>query len=1181
MQNKSYKTYYSEVNPDPNFSELELKILKFWKDNDIFNKSIKGSEEFVFYDGPPFANGLPHYGHLLTGFVKDTYARYQTMLGKKVTRRFGWDCHGLPSEMLAEKELGISGKAAIEKYGIDKFNDYCRSSVLRYTSEWKEYVERQGRWVDFEHDYKTMDLSYMESVLWVFSELYKKGLIYKSVRVMPYSWACETPVSDFETRMDDSYRPKKSKAITVGFRLAEIPNFISNNINNDIKEILLLIWTTTPWTLPSNLALAVGNEIEYSVIRKQDTCYIVATTLANKLTNIIGDECVTKILGNDLVGRKYIPLFDYFSKHDNAFTILHGDFVSIEDGTGIVHIAPGFGEDDYLICKKNGIELVCPIDSRARFTHPIKEYIGQQVFDVEDSIIRILKERKLCIKVEQHSHSYPHCWRTDTPLIYKAVDSWYLNVTDIKDNMIRNNQEINWIPEHIKDNLFGNWIKNARDWSISRNRYWGCPIPVWQSDDPAFPNTEVYGSIKELENAFSIKIDDLHRPFIDALVRPNPTDPRNKEYPPKGSMMRRVPEVLDCWFESGSMPYAQVSYPFKEQEWFKAHFPADFIVEYLAQTRGWFYTLLVLSTALFNNAPFKNCICHGVILGDNSQKLSKRLQNYPDPKDVFQKYGADAMRWYMLSSVAMKGQPIIMDKEASGVKEALRLVIKPFWNAYNFFTLYANIDNIQAEFVLSKDNWTQYLTKRLDDASKQHPVSRSEKVFDRMDVDPDLKSYNNDNDLIPQEFALEANAFLDVYISYKCLNMIEDVKTSLNIYDSVTATKKIADFIEILNNWYIRRSRARFWRSKIGDRLDDDKKKTSITMDDDKQEAYNTLYSVLRLLCLTIAPLMPFISEEIYKGLMKNNPKKMESVHLENFPIYDGIPPELRDACDVQCRNMESVREACNAALHIRSKAKIPIKQPLKTLTFVGVQSSEERFYAAGIEGKLIKDEARLPDYFRHLVQDEVNVKHLHTLGSSYIEKYANYNLSLNLSVLGKRLPAKIQSMIIAAKKGEWIYDKETKAVTILGEKLNQEEFVLKLEPKEEYTKNSCVLSANDALIVLDLKINEALMQEGIAKGIVRTIQQLRKNVGLHILDRIRVVICSQDKLITNCLNNPKQKQYIEEQTLANSLELSLKAKEDAIPLHIKESNFCGEERLDMSNEDGKTVAFILIFKDK
>jgi len=616
----SAESPYPKVDPRPNYPAIEERIIQAWKDDKTFEKSVDqrpdGSNEYVFYDGPPFANGLPHYGHLLTGYVKDVVPRYHAMRGRRVDRRFGWDCHGLPAEMETEKQLGVSGRRNIVDFGIQKFNDHCRQSVMQYTDEWQHYVNRQARWVDFENDYKTMDLSYMESVIWAFKQLYDKGLIYEADRVMPYSWGAETPLSNFEIRLDDATRPRQDPALTVSFTLEAAAG--------DPGPMSLLAWTTTPWTLPSNLALAVGPDIEYSILATDGGSFVVlASALVDRYERELGAaELHGTVTGSELVGRAYEPLFPYFREHANAFRVLSADFVETTEGTGIVHMAPGFGEDDQVVCAANDIAVVVPVNDEGRFTNAIPDWAGENVFDANASITAALKERDRVLRHETYDHNYPHCWRTDTPIIYRALPSWYVEVTAFRDRMVELNNEINWIPDHIQQGRFGKWLAGARDWSISRNRFWGSPIPVWRSDDPTYPRIDVYGSLDELEADFGVRPADLHRPTIDDLVRPNPDDPTGK------SMMRRVPEVFDCWFESGSMPYAQVHYPFENKEWFEDHFPADFIVEYINQTRGWFYTLHVLSTALFDRPPFMNAIGHGIVLAADGAKLSKKLKNY-------------------------------------------------------------------------------------------------------------------------------------------------------------------------------------------------------------------------------------------------------------------------------------------------------------------------------------------------------------------------------------------------------------------------------------------------------------------------------------------------------------------------------------------------------------------------
>jgi isoleucyl-tRNA synthetase len=621
----------ADVPAQPNFPALERDVLEYWQAHEVFRASVgqrPADREFVFYDGPPFANGLPHYGHLLTGYVKDLVPRFRTMQGRRVERRFGWDCHGLPAEVEAERLLGISGKADIIEMGIEKFNQACRESVLRYTREWQDYVTRQARWVDFDHDYKTLDVSYMESVMWAFKQLWDKGLIYQGFKVLPYCWRCETPLSNHELRMDeDTYAERQDPSVTVRFKL-------------ETGE-WLLAWTTTPWTLPSNLACAVGADIGYAVVELDGERYVLAEDRLPAYQAELGEAVlVGRLSGAELAGRRYEPLLPYLADTEkfgtrDAFQVLVSDEVSTEDGTGVVHMAPAYGEVDALTCHAAGIPTVLTVDERGRFTSVVPDFEGQHVFDANAGIAAMLRAQGSLVRQETYTHSYPHCWRCRNPLIYKAVSSWFVAVSTFRDRMVELNEEITWVPEHVKDGQFGKWLANARDWSISRNRFWGSPIPVWQSDDPAYPRTDVYGSLDELARDFGVRPADLHRPAIDELTRPNPDDPTGR------STMRRVPEVLDCWFESGSMPFAQVHYPFENREWFDGHYPGDFIVEYIGQTRGWFYTLHVLATALFDRPAFRTCVSHGIVLGNDGQKMSKSLRNYPDVNEV--RLGRDAL----------------------------------------------------------------------------------------------------------------------------------------------------------------------------------------------------------------------------------------------------------------------------------------------------------------------------------------------------------------------------------------------------------------------------------------------------------------------------------------------------------------------------------------------------------
>jgi isoleucyl-tRNA synthetase len=1024
MTNKKYP----ETNAKADFPKIEESILEYWKENKIFEKSVenrphgeKGNNEFVFYDGPPFANGMPHYGHLVTGYVKDLVPRYQTMKGRRVERRFGWDCHGLPAELSTEKEIGISGRDKIIDFGIENFNNHCRSGVMKYTKEWEDIVTRQARWVDFEGDYKTMDTPYMESVIWAFKELFEKGLMYEDVRVLPYSWAAETPVSNFETRLDDSYRERLDPAVTVAFTL--------NPIDGDNTPTKILVWTTTPWTLPSNLAMAVGPEIEYAVMEEEGTHYIICTDSLEKYKKELQNATQIKtIKGSELVGRTYEPLFPYFEyRKEDSFRILPGEFVTTEDGTGVVHMAPGFGEDDLYTCRAANIEIVCPVDTKGRFTKEVPDFEGLNVFEANKPIIKALKDRGLIIRHEQYAHNYPHCWRTDEPLIYKAINSWFLEVTKIRERMVELNQNITWIPGHIKDGAFGKWIANARDWSISRNRFWGTPIPVWKSDDPKYPRIDVYGSIEELEKDFGVEVKDLHRPYIDDLVRPNPDDPTGK------SMMRRTEDVFDCWFESGSMTFAQVHYPFENKEWFENHFPADFIVEYIAQTRGWFYTLMVLATALFDRHPFKNCICHGVVLDENNQKLSKRLQNYPSPDEVFDTQGADALRWFLISSPILRGGNLAIDREGKEIAKSSRKALIPLWNAFHFFCLYANADNIEAKI----------------DASSEY--------------------------------------VLDKYILAKLRDMLEGVTELLDGNEIVPACGEVFEFLEVLNNWYIRRSRARFWGSEDG-----------------KTEAFNTLYTVIITLCKTLAPMLPLITEHMYMGLTGE-----ESVHLTDWIDAKTLPKN-----DALVLSMDAVRNVCSTAKAIREEKSLRNRLPLASLTMAGITGLEE---------------------FEDIIKDELNVKEIKAVDN--FDEVAEKLLYIKTPLVGKRLGKALKDIRAAAADGKWD-TKDNGEIEVAGHTLFAEEFEERLDPKKGISGKA--LPDNTAIIILDTDITPELEREGIARDFVRVVQEFRKESELDVSDRINLSYTSEDTNVIAALK--ENKSYVMEQVLALQMEEDTKA---------------------------------------
>jgi isoleucyl-tRNA synthetase len=982
---------YPDVDPRPHFPTLEEEVLAYWERDRTFAASIEqrsAEREFVFYDGPPFANGLPHYGHLLTGFVKDAVPRYKTMRGYRVSRRFGWDCHGLPAEMEAERELGISGHVAINAYGIGRFNDHCRTSVLKYTREWRSYVTRQARWVDFDSDYKTMDISYMESVMWAFKQLWERGLIYEGHRVLPYCWECETPLSNFETRLDDAYRPRQDPAVTVKFRLHPQPS--------DTVPTHLLAWTTTPWTLPSNLAVAVAPGIDYAVYEKEGERWILGARAAGHYADELATATrVGTVRGDQLVGRTYAPLFDFFASEPHSFRLLAADFISEEEGTGVVHMAPGFGEDDQRLCEANGIRVVVPVDQSGRFTAEVRDWQGLQVFDANPKIVRRLREMGALVRHETYEHSYPHCWRTDTPLIYRAVGSWFVEVTAIKDRALELNQDINWVPAHVRDGAFGKWLAGARDWSISRNRFWGSPIPVWRSDDPEFPRIDVYGSLDEIERDFGVRPDDLHRPLIDELTRPNPDDPSGR------ATMRRVEEVLDCWFESGSMPYAQVHYPFAHERWFASHFPADFIVEYIGQTRAWFYNLHVLATALFDKPAFSNCVVHGVILGNDGQKMSKRLRNYPDPEEMFADHGADAIRWFLLSSPVLRGQDMVADER--GIVAALRQAVLPLWSAYNFFSKYANIDGHRA-------------------------IARS-----------------------------DASGVLDRYILAKTATLVADVTTRMEAYDLDGACHRVTDFIEALNNWYIRRSRERVWAKG---------------MSEDKADCYDTLFTVLTTLCRVAAPLLPLLTETVYRGLTGER-----SVHLTDFPEPLSLPGDT----DLVAA-MDTVREVCSAVLSVRRAANLRVRLPLPSVT-------------------VALPDPQLLEPYSGLIADEVNVKEIRL--TSDVDAIARRVLAVNAAVVGPRLGPASQAVFTAARQGEWRVTED--GLEIAGQRLGADDFTLAIRPRDEASTR--VLDSATGAVSVDLTVTPELEREGLARDVVRLVQSARRDAGLDLADRIRLAV--------------------------------------------------------------------------
>ena len=1026
--------HYAQPSAKPDFSQMEEEVLKFWEEDNTFQKSIdnrSGCDEFVFYDGPPFANGLPHYGHIMLSYVKDTIARFQTMMGKRVERRLGWDCHGLPAEMSAEKQLNVSGRKAIIDYGIDKFNDFCRKDVFKYSGIWVDMFKRIGRWVDFNNDYKTMNLSFMESVIHNFKTLYDKGLIYEDYRVMPYSWKAQSPLSNFEVNQPGCYRDKTDTAITIMFKLE--------------NEMHILAWTTTPWTLPSNLMLAVGADIEYTVMQEDNEQYILATALLGRYKQQLQHATPVKtMLGKELVGLSYTPLFPYFAdlKEKGAFRVLAGDFVSTEDGTGVVHIAPGFGQEDFEVCRNAdpSFPIVCPVDEAGCFTAEVPEYAGQQVFETNEAVIARLKEEGKLVKKEQIVHSYPHCWRTDTPLIYRAMSSWFVKVSAIKDELLENNKQINWIPEHLKDGRFGKGLETAPDWSISRNRFWGTPLPVWKSDNPDFPRIDVFGSLAEIKEKTGFEVTDLHRPLIDEVVYPNPDDPSGK------TMMRRIDDVLDCWFESGSMPYGQVHYPFENKDWFENHFPADFIVEALDQTRGWFYTLHVLGTILMKKPAYKTCLCTGLITAENGQKLSKRLRNYPDPNDILKTMGSDSLRWWSLSSPVVKGGNVAVDLEGKEISKSARKAIIPLWNAYYFFTLYANAEGIKAKEITTS---------------------------------PDL---------------------LDTYILSKLKQVVQTIQSALSEYNLNLATQSTEDFLDVLNNWYIRRSRARFW-------------------DGTQAQAFDTLYTVLVTLCRALASLAPFLTESMYRNLTG-----AESVHLADYPDVSSLPEDV-----ALMSQMDFIRSISSTSKAIRETHKLRNRLPLKTMTI------------AGENAPLLTD-------FIEVLKDELNVKEI--ILSANVDSIADKFLYLKTPVIGKRLGQFMGAIMGAYKANQWSVNADG-TLSIAGQTLQPDEFELRLVLKEGQTGQA--LPDNTAVIQLDTTIYPDLEKEGIVRDFVRMIQQERKEKDLDVSDRITLLVFADSIALRETLEQFSS--YIQEQTLSTSISFVQAAPENSVTNELGDSS--------------------------
>ncbi len=1045
---------YKPVNPKADFPKQEEEVLKFWKEDDTFKKSVsqrEGAEEYVFYDGPPFATGLPHFGHFIPSTIKDIIPRYQTMKGKKVERRFGWDCHGLPVENLIEKELGINSKHEIEAYGVANFNEKCKASVLKYTSEWRQTITRMGRWVDFDHDYKTMNPDYMESIWWVAKSLWDKGLIYEGKYILPYCPRCSTVLSTHE--LAQGYKEKQDPAVTIRFKVTKAPESIKDADMANGKTYFLA-WTTTPWTLPSNLGLCMGPKIEYVKILDKESgdYYILAKSRLHAYYKNESDyEIIYEKLGAEFLGAEYEPLFPYFEYlkdparcseetrqpcEKGAFRLFNADYVSTEDGTGIVHIAPAFGEEDNKVFAGTGVPNVEPMDAECKFTKEVSDYAGRFVKDCDKDIMDRLKKEGKLVKRDTVVHQYPHCWRCGSPLIYRGIGSWFVKVADHHENLLKANSQIKWQPAHIKEGRFGKWLAGARDWAVSRNRYWGNPIPIWKCDNPDCKNKLCVGSRDELKKLSGVYPEDLHKQFVDKI-----TIPCGK----CGGTMRRIPEVFDCWFESGSMPYAQQHYPFENKEYFENHFPANFISEGLDQTRGWFYTLTVLASHLFDKPAFQNCIVNGLVLASDGRKMSKSLRNYTDPVEAINKFGADALRLFLIHSAVVKADDLRYSDE--GVRDVIKNIILPLWNSYSFFVTYANIDKIQ-------------------------PTGH---LFDEK---------------------LPSNP-LDAWLLSITQKLVKDVTAGLDDYDLSGAVDPIVKFIDEMNNWYIRRSRRRFWKSEN---------------DADKKEAYEALYVALKTFSLVASPFIPFITEQIWQNLRTSEDK--ESVHLCDYPVYN----EKWHNEELEFK-MATVQKAVSMGRSLRNTFNLKNRQPLASVALVTRNENEKRVLAE----------------MEDSIREELNVKKVefHDREDELVE----YKCKANFKVLGKELGPKMKkaaSIIqeLSSEQIQSILEGTNLSIDVDGTTvdLNAEKILVERLEKDGLK----VLNEGTLTVGLDSKITDELKKEGYVRDLVRGIQNLRKESGFEVTDRINLSVSGDDELKASF---EMFRDFVSSETLASSAE--------------------------------------------
>lgn len=992
---------YKKVELSNGFVGMEKEIANLWTARNVIKKNFdmnQDGEYFTFYDGPPTANGRPHVGHVLTRVMKDIIPRYKVMKGYKVIRKAGWDTHGLPVELEIEKKLGISGKQEIENYGVESFVKECKESVFTYVSMWEKMTNQIGYWVDMENPYVTYHNPYIESVWWALKQMWSKELLYKGHKVMPYCPRCGTGLSSHE--VSQGYKDVKDLTAIAKFKIQGEEN----------KYILA--WTTTPWTLPSNLALCLNKAYDYceAKLPEVDETYILAKELAPK---VLGEnfEVIKEFKGEELLGLKYEQLLPFGKVEGKAFEVIHGDFVTLSDGTGIVHIAPAYGEDDNLVAKKNGITFINLVDAAGKFVDEVTPWAGKDVKKCDDAICKYLEEHNQLFKSEKHTHSYPHCWRCDTPLLYYPRESWFVAMTKLRDKLLENNNKINWYPDNIRTGRFGKFLENVIDWGISRDRYWGTPLPIWECE---CGHRECIGSIEELkQKGINVPEDiELHKPYIDNV---------KLKCECCGKEMTRTAEVIDCWFDSGSMPFAQLHYPFENKELFEENFPAQFISEAVDQTRGWFYTLLAISTAIFDRNPFENCIVLGHVLDKKGLKMSKSKGNVVDPFEVLDKQGADATRWHFYTASA----PWLPTRfSVDDVAEAGRKFLSTLWNVYSFYVLYADLD---------KFNPLQYA---------------------------DFESEN----------------VMDKWIMSKLNTLVKDVDSDLNSYQITAAALKIEEFTDELSNWYVRRNRSRYWSEELTE---------------DKIGAYVTLYRVLTTLVKVAAPFVPFITEEIYQNLvvgLDNN--ATESVHLCTWPEVNekAIDKKLEEEMDLAYSLVKLGRSA-------RNGANIKNRQPLS---------------------KMLISVASLPNYYGNIITEELNIKEVE-LGAD-LSKYVNFEIKPNLPVLGRaygKLIPGIRKEIASRNQMELaqkIQNGETETINVDGTEieLNSENLLITMQGLEGFA----FAGEGTIGVVLDTHISEELREEGHLREIISKIQNMRKESGFEVADKITLYVANNEMLL-------------------------------------------------------------------